>query len=307
MTLRQIQYIVEVERFGSLSNAAKALFISQSTLSFAIKDLEGELGYAIFERTHSGMRPTRRGREFLKKAHDALAAFAELEHQIPGREEEERSLRIASVQSSILSAALHRFLPACDPEGSRFRLHYLGGGTGEVVDLVTGGECELGFIYATDRQYEDWGREFRNRGIAVREICALDVCVVLSEQDPLAERESLSLSELSDYTFVFAGDDGLTGFSNLADYSAINFNLTEHRHYLDVQDTQLVNILLHTPKRFSIGHNCVFPLYGGGLKYLPLKDRQVIHLLALSGEGRTLTPVAEAFLEAVRETACDFC
>lgn len=306
MTLRQIQYIVEVERFGSLSNAAKALFISQSTLSFAIKDLEGELGYAIFDRTRSGMKPTEKGKEFLKKAHAALAAFGELENQISAEGKEDRELKIASVQSSILSAALYQFLPGCDRDGSRFRLHYLGGSTGEVVEFVTGGECELGFLYVTDRQFESWSGEFRTRGLKVREICSLDVCVVLSEEDPLAGKGSVSLSELSDYTFVFAGDDGLNGFSNLADYSALNFNLTEHRYYLDVQDTQLVNILLHEPKRFSIGHNCVFSLYGHGLKYLPLKDRQSIRLLALSTEGRTLSPIATAFLDAVRETARAF-
>lgn len=67
MTLRQIQYIVEVERLGSLSNAAKSLFISQSTLSFAIKDLERELGFPLFERTRTGMRPTDGGLVFFEK------------------------------------------------------------------------------------------------------------------------------------------------------------------------------------------------------------------------------------------------
>lgn len=306
MTLRQIQYIVEVERFGSLSNAAKALFISQSTLSFAIKDLETELGFPIFERTRSGMLPTELGREYLNKAHTALAAFRELENQLPRSDSRCTTLRLASVQSSILSSAIYDFLPEYEESSTPLRLNYYGGSTGEVVDTVSANECDLGFIYATDRQMASWKTEFQSRGIDFRILSVVDVAVILSENDPKASNETVSLSELSGYTYVFAGDDGLTGFSNLADYSALNFNLNEHHHYLNVQDTQLVNILLHSENRFSIGHKCSFDLYGRGLVYIPLKDRRTVNLLALYRENRPLPKEAEQLLETVRKKAEQF-
>lgn len=306
MTLRQIQYIVEVERLGSLSNAAKALFISQSTLSFAIKDLERELGFPLFERTRTGMRPTELGNDFLAKAHNALEAFSALETQMEHSDKSRTVLRIAAVQSSILSCALYRFLPDYDRQTVPFKLSYRGGSTGEVVDLISGGEYDLGFVYATERQYEAWKQEFQSRGIAAQIICTLDLCVIVSAQDAFAGKEQISLSELSDYTYVFAGDDGLTGFSNLADYSALNFNLVEHRHYFDVQDTQLVNILLHEANRFSIGHKCSFSFYGSGLAYLPLKDPQRIHLLALQVKGLPLTGPARDLLQTIADTAPEF-
>ena len=108
MTLRQIQYAVEVDRLGSLSNAAKSLFISQSTLSFAVKDLERELGMTLFERSRSGMRTTEGGLLFLKKARDALNAFAELENISVSPRDEVAVLRVAAVQSGLFPLVFQR-------------------------------------------------------------------------------------------------------------------------------------------------------------------------------------------------------
>ncbi|MBE6940552.1 MAG: LysR family transcriptional regulator [Ruminococcaceae bacterium] len=305
MTLRQIQYIVEVERLGSLSNAAKSLFISQSTLSFAIKDLELELGFPLFERTHTGMRPTEGGLVFLKKAHAALSAFGELENTIPSARTETACLRVATVQSGFLPQILQQLTPEFEVLQTPFRLKCKRCGTGEVVDEISGGEYDLGFIYATDRQRQAWKQEFLLRGIEVQKVCTLEVCAIFSEADPFAGRSSVCLSELSDYTFVFSGDDGLTGFSNLADYSAQNFNLTEHRRYFDAQDTLLLNSLLRRPGRFSIGHRSVFPLYSEGLAYVPLRNRQWVYLLALRLKDQPLSQQAERLLTLLRERASD--
>ena len=155
----------------------------------------------------------------------------------------------------------------------------------------------------TDRQRQAWKQEFLSRGLAVRRICTLEVCAIFSESDPLARRDSVSLSELSDYTFVFSGDDGLTGFSNLADYSYQNFNLNDHRRYFDAQDTLLLNSLLRQPGRFSIGHKSVFPLYSSGLAYVPLHDRLYAHLLMLYIADRPLSTYAEDFLAMISQMA----
>lgn len=49
MTIQQLQYVLEIARCGSASRAAKNLFLSQPNLSSAIKNLEQELGFPIFE------------------------------------------------------------------------------------------------------------------------------------------------------------------------------------------------------------------------------------------------------------------
>ena len=55
MTLAQLRYVITVSQVGTLSEAAKRLYISQPSLTNAIKELEKELGITIFIRTNKGV------------------------------------------------------------------------------------------------------------------------------------------------------------------------------------------------------------------------------------------------------------
>lgn len=305
MTLRQIQYAVEVDRLGSLSNAAKSLFISQSTLSFAVKDLERELGMTLFERSRSGMRTTEGGLLFLQKARDALSAFAELESLSSSSRHEAAVLRVATVQSGLFPQVFQNLTSELERLGAQFRLKCKMCETGEAVDHIASGEYELGFVYATDRQEQAWRQDFSLIGLEAQRVCSLEICTILSIDDPLAARDSIALSELAGYTFIFSGDDGLTGFSNLADYSAQNFSLTAHPRYVDVQDSLLLNALLRKPGRFSIGHRSTLPLYSAGLAYVPLRDRQLAHFLMLRVKGRPISQHAEQLVSLIDKAVDD--
>lgn len=68
MKLEQIIYALEISRCGSISKAAKNLFLTQPNLSTALKNLEDEIGFRIFERIPRGVIVTTKGYEFLKYA-----------------------------------------------------------------------------------------------------------------------------------------------------------------------------------------------------------------------------------------------
>ncbi|AEF54425.1 LysR family transcriptional regulator [Marinomonas posidonica] len=69
MSLRQIRYFIAIAETGSVSAAASAVYISQSTLTTAIKQLEEELGVGLFERHAKGMELTHLGHQFLRQAY----------------------------------------------------------------------------------------------------------------------------------------------------------------------------------------------------------------------------------------------
>ena len=66
MTLQQLKYIIEIVNSGSMSEASKRLYISQPSLSNAVKELERELGITIFLRTNKGVVLSVEGSEFLR-------------------------------------------------------------------------------------------------------------------------------------------------------------------------------------------------------------------------------------------------
>ena len=55
MTLAQLRYVITVAQLGTLSSAAKRLYISQPSLTSAIKELTAELGITIFIRTNQSL------------------------------------------------------------------------------------------------------------------------------------------------------------------------------------------------------------------------------------------------------------
>lgn len=72
MTLQQLKYVVTVADKGTISDAAKELFISQPTITNAIKDLEKEMQIIIFNRTNKGIVVSNRGNEFLVYARQVI-------------------------------------------------------------------------------------------------------------------------------------------------------------------------------------------------------------------------------------------
>ena len=72
MTLQQLKYVIEVSRSRSINKAAQNLFISQPSLSNALKELENEIGIIIFMRTNKGIILTPEGSEFLGYARQVV-------------------------------------------------------------------------------------------------------------------------------------------------------------------------------------------------------------------------------------------
>ena len=64
MTFQYLKYLLTVAEKGSITEAAKGLFISQPSLSNAIKEVEKEIGFSIFTRSRTGIALTKEGMEF---------------------------------------------------------------------------------------------------------------------------------------------------------------------------------------------------------------------------------------------------
>ncbi|HZG71816.1 MAG TPA: LysR family transcriptional regulator, partial [Chondromyces sp.] len=80
MTLQQLKYVIEVARSRSINKAAQRLFISQPSLSNALKELEEEIGITIFLRTNKGILITPEGSEFLGYARQVVEQAELLEN-----------------------------------------------------------------------------------------------------------------------------------------------------------------------------------------------------------------------------------
>ena len=79
MTIQQLKYVLTVAESGSITEAAKLLYISQPSLSNASKDIEKETGITIFLRSRTGITLTQEGMEFLGYVRQVLQQMQLLE------------------------------------------------------------------------------------------------------------------------------------------------------------------------------------------------------------------------------------
>ena len=79
MTLQQLKYVITVAEKGSITEAAKDLYVSQPSLSGAVKEVEKETGLMIFNRCRAGVALTTEGMEFLGYARQVVQQMELLE------------------------------------------------------------------------------------------------------------------------------------------------------------------------------------------------------------------------------------
>lgn len=115
-TLRQVSYFVAVAESGSISGAARQLSVSQSAVTEAMKELEGDLGALLLERSGRGVTLTHRGQVFLRHANRILETVADAGRTLPGKDSPAGELHLGAssvvARYADLLARFRRAFPA---------------------------------------------------------------------------------------------------------------------------------------------------------------------------------------------------
>ena len=145
MNLQYVKYALEIARTGSISKAAENLSVAQPTLSRAVKELEGQLGISIFERTRTGMTVTPEGEKLLSAGERILREVGELETMFSGEDLPRKSLSVMAAPSAYTA---HAFVSFCAslPEDAIYETSYSEGDLTETPDAVVSGAAKLGIV-----------------------------------------------------------------------------------------------------------------------------------------------------------------
>jgi DNA-binding transcriptional LysR family regulator len=146
-TLRQLQYFIAVAEEGTVSGAAQSLSISQSAVTEAIQELEGDLGVSLFERHRRGLAITHKGHQFYRHAariladvQDARRSFAAAEPSAPGTLQLGVTSLVAGYVLSDLLARYRRAHPSVNvtaiEDNGDYLEHLLIGGELDVAVMV---------------------------------------------------------------------------------------------------------------------------------------------------------------------------
>ena len=145
MTVQQLKYILKVAEVGSITEAAKLLFISQPSLSNSIKETEKEAGITIFLRSRTGITLTKDGAEFLGYARQVIQQMELLEDRyvtnLPGK----LTFGVSSQHYTFTENAFVELVKRFGQE--RYAFYYNETGTHQILDDVKNRVCDLGILY----------------------------------------------------------------------------------------------------------------------------------------------------------------
>ncbi len=145
MNLQYIRYALEIARTGSISKAAENLSVAQPNLSRAVKELESDVGIAIFERTRTGMSVTPDGERLLTAGERILREVGELSTMFEGDAIPREVLSVVYPHADYIIRALSELVHDL-PQDGRYDLTFREVGTLDAMGMVAAGESRLGII-----------------------------------------------------------------------------------------------------------------------------------------------------------------
>ncbi len=197
MTLLQLKYVVEVAAAGSISRAAKKLYIAQPSLTAAIKELENELGFSLFTRTNKGVVISGNGEEFLGYARQVIEQANLIEERYFGAAPQKHQFCISTQHYSFAVEAFVDLIREYGGDEYDFRIRETQ--TYELIEDVAKLRSEVGVLYLNDFNEAVIRKTLRENELQFTRLFKAKPHVFVGAGNPLAKRKSVELSDLELY------------------------------------------------------------------------------------------------------------
>jgi DNA-binding transcriptional LysR family regulator len=200
MTLQQLRYVITIVNCGSISEAAKQLFITQPSLSNSLKELEAELGITIFTRTSRGITLSLDGTEFLTYARQVVEQAELLEQHYM---EKKPGKRISSISTQHYAFAVNAFANVVSRQNNdEYEFTLRETRTYEIINDVKNYRSELGILYLNEFNRKVLEKLLKESGLVFTPLFRASAHVFLCSEHPLSCQSSVSIEDLEPYPFL---------------------------------------------------------------------------------------------------------
>jgi DNA-binding transcriptional LysR family regulator len=199
-----MKYAVEVARLGSLNKASETLLIAQPNISRSIKELEADLGITIFQRSAKGMVLTADGEEFIDYARDILHRIEKIEQSYRDGSHKKRKFSISVPRACYISSAMVEF--SKNIGDSDVEIYYKETNSKKTVQKLLENEYKLGIIRYSDNYDKYYKAMLEEKGLVYETVAEFSYVLVMSRDNPLASKETITYDDLSSYIEVAHAD-----------------------------------------------------------------------------------------------------
>ena len=200
MRIQQLEYLEAVIETGSINEAAKRLYLTQPSLSSAIKDLEKEMGITILQRSNTGTSLTADGREFMNYAKQILDQVHLLDDRFKHQHPHHQSFAVSAQHYAFVVNAFVELIKRINSPTYKFTLRETE--TRNIFNDLRSFKSELGVLYINKFNRRIINKLLTENGLKFTPLFVAEPHVFLSRYNPLAERKKLSLDNLTELPYL---------------------------------------------------------------------------------------------------------
>lgn len=198
MNLRQLEYIENIVRYGTMREAARQLFVTEPTISQQIKKFEEEIGFPFFEKNGRIINLTKEGQSLLPEIRNILSSVHDLERQI----KEISNPLSGQIQLGIGPLSAIRYLPRLfktfHQRYPKVKLIVVQGGIMELSELLFSNQLDI--IVAPINNKTRQKMELNNTECKI--LFDDEYIAIVSTNHPLSNKSKISVRELSDEQLI---------------------------------------------------------------------------------------------------------
>lgn len=226
MTFAQLQYLLEVHKTGSFSQAAKNLFVSQPSISLTLKALEEELGYPIFLRTRKGLIPTSQGAAVIDHAARICESYRLLTAPQPHKS------TFVRISSASIPPIQNAFIRLIDEHKDRRDISFSLTQENDCMENLRDFTLEIGYVLVLSSRYLSYLDTIQKYGLQSRLIATLPGAIRIGKGHPLFDKANVSPADFEDDMFLDSSNSTVSKALLDAGVARIkpNYNIISSQH-----------------------------------------------------------------------------
>ena len=294
MTLTQLRYAITVANSNSLNEAARELFISQPSLSAAIKELEEETGTQLFRRTNRGISVTTEGKEFLGYARQDVEQYELIELKYIAKENTKKKFSVSMQHYTFAVNAFVEMVKQFGMDEYEFAVHETK--TYDVIEDVKNFKSEIGILYINDFNKKVLTKLFREYELEFHDLLECKIYVYMWKGHPLAKKKEIALEELDDYPCLSFEQGTYNSFY----FAEEVLSTYDYKRLIKANDrATLLNLMVGLNGYTLCSGIICESLNGADYVAVKLKSDEVMTIGYLKKKGTTLSPLGEKYLEEI--------
>lgn len=296
MTLQQLKYVITVAETGTITEAAKRLFISQPSLTNAIHELEKEMNIVIFNRTNKGISLSKEGEIFLGYARQVLEQAVILEDKYKKNDGGKKQFCVSTQHYSFAVNAFVDLIKEYGQEEYDFSLRETQ--TYEIIEDTARLRSEIGILFLNDFNEAVINKILKSHDLEFHQLFIAQPHVFISRSHPLATNKVITNEELETYPYLSFEQ----GEHNSFYFSEEIFSRSERKKNIRVRDRATLFNLLIGLNGYTVCSGVIDEkLNGNEIIAVPLSGESDMRIGYIIHRRGIISRLGKSYLEALKK------